>query len=510
MSLINTAYRLYNKRLLTELDFASRDPFPFQEATFGYLMEHASNTAFGKDHKISGIKSIDAFQQRIPLHTYNQIEPYIQRSLKGEENILWDKPVQWFALSSGTSSAKSKFIPMNRENLQFCHYKGMLTILSSYVRTFPKSKLFLGKSLTLGGNRHIDKSIDTSCCYGDLSAFLLINTPLFARMFTTPTKRIGLIPDFEYKIEQVSKLIARQNLVSFSGVPSWNLILMRKVLEITGKSNLSELWPHMELFMHGGVSFEPYRVHYKSLFPSPDMHYLETYNASEGFFAFQTDLNDPGLQLLPNVSVFYEFIPLDKLEAAQNGSYTRFLTMDNVEKDTPYAMVISTNSGLWRYLIGDTVRFTGLYPHKIRITGRTRLFINTFGEELMIENAERALAHACDVTGASVHEYTVAPVFMDTRKKGTHQWLIEFESMPPDMETFTQILDRALMDQNSDYEAKRLDTGTMDMPQITSMKTGSFYRWMALNDKLGGQNKVPRLWSTRQYAEALLKINEGL
>ncbi|HOO43269.1 MAG TPA: GH3 auxin-responsive promoter family protein, partial [Bacteroidales bacterium] len=437
------------------------------------------NTVFGKDHKISGIKSIDAFQQRIPLHTYNQIEPYIQRSLKGEENILWDKPVQWFALSSGTSSAKSKFIPMNRENLQFCHYKGMLTILSSYVRTFPKSKLFLGKSLTLGGNRHIDKSIDTSCCYGDLSAFLLINTPLFARMFTTPTKRIGLIPDFEYKIEQVSKLIARQNLVSFSGVPSWNLILMRKVLEITGKSNLSELWPHMELFMHGGVSFEPYRVHYKSLFPSPDMHYLETYNASEGFFAFQT-------------------------------SYTRFLTMDNVEKDKPYAMVISTNSGLWRYLIGDTVRFTGLYPHKIRITGRTRLFINTFGEELMIENAERALAHACDVTGASVHEYTVAPVFMDTRKKGTHQWLIEFESMPPDMETFTQILDRALMDQNSDYEAKRLDTGTMDMPQITSMKTGSFYRWMALNDKLGGQNKVPRLWSTRQYAEALLKINEGL
>lgn len=266
----------------------------------------------------------------------------------------------------------------------------------------------------------------------------------------------------------------------------------------------------MELFMHGGVSFEPYRIHYKTLFPSPNMHYLETYNASEGFFAFQTDLNDPGLQLLPNVSVFYEFIPLDKLEAAQNGSYTRFLTMDNVEKDKPYAMVISTNSGLWRYLIGDTVRFTDLYPHKIRITGRTRLFINTFGEELMIENAERALAHACDVTGASVHEYTVAPVFMDTQQKGTHQWLIEFESLPTDMETFTRILDRALMDQNSDYEAKRLDTGTMDMPQITSMKTGSFYRWMALNDKLGGQNKVPRLWSTRQYAEALLKINEGL
>lgn len=510
MSLINTAYRLYNRKLLTELDFSSRDPFPFQEATFRYLTQRGTDTMFGKEYKMAEINDIYTFQRRIPLHDYNSLEPYIQQSLRGQENVLWNSPIYWYALSSGTSSSKSKFIPMNRENLQLCHYKGMLTILSCYVRTFPKSRLFTGKTLTLGGNRHIDKNVETNCCYGDLSAFLLINTPLLARLFTTPSRKIGLIPDFEYKIEQVSKLITKQNLVAFSGVPSWNLLLMRKVLEQTGKGNLSELWPHMELFMHGGVSFEPYRVHYQALFPSEKMHYLETYNASEGFFAFQTDLNDPGLQLLPNVSVFYEFIPLEKLQAAENGSYMHFLTMAEVEVDKPYALVISTNSGLWRYLIGDTVRFTQLYPHKIRITGRTKLFINTFGEELMIENAERALARACNLTGASVYEYTVAPVFMDHLHKGAHQWLIEFEEMPPDPEIFTRILDRSLMDLNSDYEAKRRDTGTMDPPVITAVRKGCFYRWLAVNDKLGGQNKVPRLWSTREYAEALLRINEKL
>ena len=510
MSLINQAYRLYNGRLLTELDFSSQDPARFQDATFQYLIRHGANALFGKTYKLGEIQDVKAFQERIPLHDYDMLEPYIQQSLKGIENVLWDMPVYWFALSSGTSSSRSKFIPMNRDNLNLCHYKGMLIMLSHYVRTFPKSRLFTGKSLTLGGNRHIDKNVDSNCCYGDLSAFLIINTPLLARLVTTPGKKIGLIPDFEAKIEQVSRLIARQKLTSFSGVPSWNLILMRKVLAETGKKNLHELWPHMELFMHGGVCFEPYRVHYRELFPSPDMHYMETYNASEGFFAFQTDLNDPGLQLLPNVSVFYEFIPLDKLAAAQNGSFTRFLTLSEVRTDQPYAMVISTNSGLWRYLIGDTVRFTQLYPHKIIISGRTKLFINAFGEELMIENAERALARACTMTGASVHEYTVAPVYMDGQNKGAHQWLIEFEKMPPDPEAFCGMLDKALMEVNSDYQAKRLDTGTMDPPLITSLKQGSFYRWLAFNNKLGGQTKVPRLWNTREYAEALLEFNEKL
>lgn len=510
MSLLNSAYRLYNRKLLKELELSSRDPVPFQEATFRHLVSHGANTLFGEAYKMAEIQDIRAFQERIPLHDYDKLEPYIKQSLKGIENVLWDMPVYWFALSSGTSSARSKFIPINRENLNSCHYKGMLTMLSNYVRTFPKSRLFMGKSLTLGGNRHIDKSVDSNCCFGDLSAFLIINTPLIARFFTTPGKKTGLIPDFEYKIEKVSRLIARQNLVSFSGVPSWNLILMRKVLEQTGKNNLHELWPHMELFMHGGVCFEPYRGHYKELFPSADMHYMETYNASEGFFAFQTDLNDPGLQLLPNVSVFYEFIPLDKLEAAQNGSYTKFLTLSEVQTDQPYALVISSSSGLWRYLIGDTIRFTQRYPHKIMITGRTKLFINTFGEELMIENAEKALARTCSLTGASVHEYTVAPVYMDGQNKGSHQWLIEFETPPHDPEAFKGILDRSLMDVNSDYHAKRLDTGTMDPPQITSMKKGSFYRWLAMNNKLGGQNKVPRLWSNREYVEGLLEINEKL
>ena len=510
MSLINTAYRFYNRKLLRELDYSIRDPFPFQEETLKHLVSRGKNTVFGKELGMENMGSIRKFQQQIPLRDYNALEPYIQRMLKGEENVLWDKPPSWFALSSGTSSARSKFIPMNMENLKLCHYKGMLTILSHYVRMFPKSRLFRGKSLVLGGNRHIDKNIETNCCYGDLSAFLTINTPPLARLFTTPSRKIGLIPEFELKTDLVSRQVIKQNVVSFSGVPSWNLLLMRKVLELSGKDNLSELWPHMELYMHGGVSFDPYRVHFQKLFPSDNMHYLETYNASEGFFAFQTDLSDPGMHLLPNVGVFYEFIPLEKLEAAENGTFTQFLTLAEVENDKPYAMVITTNSGLWRYSIGDTVRFTGRNPHKLVITGRTKLFINTFGEELMVENAEKALALTCKETGASVFEYTVAPVFMDTENRGAHQWLVEFEALPPNTADFVEKLDKNLMQVNSDYHAKRMDTGTMDPPQLVLMKKGSFYKWMAQNDKLGGQHKVPRLWNTRQYAEVLLKVNESI
>ncbi|MFA7182388.1 MAG: GH3 auxin-responsive promoter family protein [Bacteroidales bacterium] len=510
MSLINTAYLLYNNRLIKELDLSSRQPELFQDKLLRYLLTHGQQTAFGKEFGLNEILSISDFQQHVPLHTYDRLEPYLLRSLKGEDNVLWDKKIYWFALSSGTSSAKSKFIPINWENLHYCHYKGMLTQLSSYVRTFPQSGLFRGRSLTLGGNRHIDKKVDTSYYFGDLSAFLLINKPQISRSFTTPPREIALMTDFEAKIEAVSDLILKQNVVSFSGVPSWNLILMRKVLEKSGKEHLHQVWPKMELFMHGGISFEPYRSQYKELFPLDTMHYLETYNASEGFFAFQTDLSDGGLQLTVNNGVFYEFIPLDKLEQALNGSYVAFDTIGTVSTGKTYAMVITTNSGLWRYLIGDTVRFTSLYPHKIKITGRTKLFINAFGEELMIENAEKALAETCEKTGSAVNEYTVAPVFMEGNGKGAHQWLIEFEKAPEDTDLFVRLLDSAIMEHNSDYEAKRLHTGTMDSPHVVILNKGCFYKWMAQENRLGGQSKVPRLWSTRQYVETLLKINEQL
>lgn len=510
MSLINAAYRFYNRTLLKELDRSFEDPFSFQEDIFKHLIARGKHTAFGKEHRLEEIHTIRDFQQCVPMRDYNAMEPYIKQMLRGTKNVLWDKPTTWFALSSGTSAARSKFIPMNKENLKECHYKSMLTMLSHYVRTYPQSRIFQGKSLVLGGSRQFDKDVETQCSYGDLSAFLTLNTPAPARLFTTPPRKIGLIPHFETKTDIVSRMAVRQNVVSFSGVPSWNLLLMRKILEISGKDNLSDVWPNMELFMHGGVSFEPYRVHFQKIFPSPNMRYMETYNASEGFFAFQTDLSDPGMFLLPNVRVFYEFVPLEKWEAAENGTYTDFLTLDQVTTDKPYALVISTNSGLWRYSIGDTIRFTQLYPHKLVITGRTQLFINTFGEELMIENAEKALAQTCQQTGATVFEYTVAPVFMGDKEKGAHQWLIEFESLPSDLEHFVSVLDKQLMQANSDYHAKRLDTGAMGPPQLVVMKKNSFYKWMAQNNRLGGQNKVPRLWSDRKYAEGLLKINESI
>ena len=510
MTAINSAFRLYNHRLLRELDAASRNPEPFQMAAARFLLTHGAHTVFGKEHQFASIQTISEFQEQVPLFTYDKLEPYILRSLHGEKDVLWDRPIAWFARSSGTSSAKSKYIPLNWDSLHRCHYKGMQTILAHYVRLFPNSNLFRGKSLTLGGNRHIVKDANTPFCVGDLSAFLMANNPKISQHFTTPPKDIGLIPDFETKVDQVCDLILRQNLVSFSGVPSWNLILMRKALEKSGKSHLHQVWPHMELFMHGGISFAPYRAQYAQLFPLSQMHYLETYNASEGFFALQTDLNEPGMQLLPNLDTFYEFIPLSKLPEALAGSYTHFETLETVKTDTVYALVISTNAGLWRYLIGDTVKFTSTCPHKIIITGRTQLFINAFGEELMIDNAEKAISEACEASHALVGDYTVAPVFMEGTKKGAHQWLIEFEQAPADMALFTQELDKALIRHNSDYEAKRIETGTMAPPQITVLANGTFYRWMAQNDRLGGQCKVPRLWSDRKYIDPLLEISRSL
>ncbi len=510
MKAINAAFLLYNHRLLKELDGSGASPEYFQKKVLSFLLSRGSNTSFGKTYDMAFIHSMEAFQNRIPLHTYNELEPYIQRSLKGEKDVLWDRPIFWFARSSGTSSSRSKFIPINWESLHHCHYKCMQTILAQYVRLYPDSRLFKGKSLTLGGNRHINRDVETSFCFGDLSAFLLINNPRISRHFTTPKRDVALNPNFEEKVDAICRLTPHQDLVSFSGVPSWNLILMRKVLEQSGKENLHQVWPHMELFIHGGINFEPYRAQYKELFPNPNMHYLETYNASEGFFAFQTDLEDPGMQVMSYAGVFYEFIPLDKLDDALAHRFTAFDTLETVKKDTPYAMVITTNAGLWRYLIGDTVRFTSLYPHKIRIVGRTQLFINAFGEELMIENAERSLAAACERTHARVSEYTVAPVFMDDSAKGAHQWLIEFEQEPDSAIAFLQELDSALMRHNSDYEAKRIETGTMNPPVIVSLKKGCFYRWMARNDKLGGQSKVPRLWGTRQFADELLEVNASL
>ena len=510
MSILCNTYSLVSKHLLKEVEASRKDPCPFQTKTFDSLMAHGAQTLFGKERSFYSISTVRDFQKQVGLHQYEDLLPYIERIRKGEPNILWDEPVRWFAKSSGTGDTKSKYIPMPSGSLHRCHYKGMRTVIAVYLDNHPKSRLFSGKSLTLGGNCTIDEMGRGNTRYGDLSAILLSNSPQWAEWFRTPPRAMVLQDDFEKKMDQMATYIASQNITNFSGVPSWNLVLLRKMLNYTGKSVILDIWPHLELFMHGGISIEPYREQFRTLIPVHEMNYMETYNASEGFFALQDNPHDNGMLLLPNCGIFYEFIPLKRLREALDGDYIHFETVEGVQKGVDYAMVISTNGGLWRYLVGDTVRFTSLLPHKIVITGRTKLFINVFGEELMITHAEKALVECCGKNHATVSEFTVAPIFMNEGTKGAHEWLIEFETPPNDLDRFASDLDSALCNQNSDYEAKRANNATMNRLQVRSLEKGCFYLWMEQKKRLGGQHKVPRLHGSRSHIEDLLSINQKL
>ena len=510
MSTLCNIYSFVSKHLLKEVEASRKDPCPFQTKTFDCLMAHGTHTLFGKERSYRSISTVRDFQKQVGLHQYEDLLPYIERIRKGEPNILWNEPVRWFAKSSGTGDTKSKYIPIPSEALKQCHFKGMRTVLAVYLDHHPKSQLFNGKSLTLGGSCMVDEMGCGNSLYGDLSAVLLSNSPPLTEWFRTPPRSMVLQGNFEEKLRQMAPYIASQNITNFSGVPSWNLVLMRKLLDFTGKSNILDIWRNLELFMYGGISFEPYREQYRQLIPSPQMHYMETYNASEGFFALQDNPHDNGMLLLPNCGIFYEFVPLKRLREALDGDYIHFETMEGVQKGVDYAMVISTNGGLWRYLIGDTIRFTSLLPHKIVITGRTKLFINAFGEELMVNHAEKALVECCRMHQAVVSEFTVAPIFMDSHAKGAHEWLIEFETPPVDLDRFASDLDSALCNQNSDYEAKRSRNATMFPLKICPLERGCFYLWMERKQKLGGQHKVPRLHGTRVHAEELLAINDQL
>lgn len=510
MSLLCQIYSVVSKHLLKELEAVRKDPAPFQAKTFAYLMHHGANTHFGKERGMKSIRSYRDFQKQVRLHSYEALLPYIEQTRRGVPHILWDQKVTWFAKSSGTGGTKSKFIPVSFPSLHQCHYKGMRTLLAVYLDNYPNSRLFNGKALTLGGSCHIDEMGAGKSRYGDLSAILLSNSPLWAECFRTPAKSLLLQDDFAKKVVAVAKKIAGQNITNFSGVPSWNLVLMRQVLEYSGKNNLLELWPRLELFIHGGINFEPYREQYRRLIPSPEMHYMESYNASEGFFALQDDPHDSAMLLLPNCAIFYEFIPLTRLQEALDGTFVHIETVESVQTGVDYAMVISTNGGLWRYLVGDTVRFATLRPHKILITGRTHLFINAFGEELMIRHAEKALAEGCAAHGAVASDFTVAPIFMDGHAKGAHEWLIEFETLPANLALFAADLDKALCRQNSDYEAKRANNATMLPLTLHALEKGCFYHWLEQKKRLGGQNKVPRLNRTRDYLEEILAVNEIL
>ncbi len=484
------------------MDLFRKYPAEVQQDAFQKLIARAEGTEWGKKFRYKSMTSIVDFQSALPLQTYEEVKPYIDRLRHGEQNLLWPGEIKWFAKSSGTTNDKSKFIPVSAESLKDCHFKGGKDVLAIYCQNNPETNLFSGKGLTLGGSHRIDNYQNQSY-YGDLSAILIENLPFWTEFIRTPSQEIALLEKFEEKLEHILEESVQENVTSIAGVPSWNLVMLKFILERTGKKNILEVWPGLELFIHGGVSFSPYQEQFRKLIPSEQMKYMETYNASEGFFAIQDNPMSPDMLLMLDYGIFYEFIPMDQLEKPN----PEILTIGDVVKDVNYALVISTNSGLWRYIIGDTVKFTSTFPHKLIISGRTRHFINVFGEEVMVDNADKALRIACDKTGVEITDYTAAPVFMCDEHQGVHEWLIEFTHPPQDIDYFATLLDHALMSINSDYEAKRYRNLTLDKPIVHAAASGTFYRWLQEKGKLGGQNKVPRLSNERRYLEELLEIH---
>ncbi|MGQ9619745.1 MAG: GH3 auxin-responsive promoter family protein [Bacteroidales bacterium] len=502
MAIISSIANFVTKKRISQIDFFRKNPAEAQETVFRNLISRAAETQWGVAHKYSTIRSIKQFQERVPIQSYEDIIPYVERLRNGERDLLWPGEVKWFAKSSGTTSSRSKFIPITNESLHECHYQGGKDVIAIYLSNRPDSKLFNGKGLILGGSHRIN-SFSNRSLYGDLSAILIENTPWWFNLIRTPPKEIALTEDFEKKLELITKITVKENVTSLAGAPSWFLVLIKQILEYTGKSDLKEVWPGLEVFFHGGVSFSPYRELFRHFISDGQFKYMETFNASEGFFGIQDDFSSNEMLLMLDIGVFYEFIP----DNETGSSCPSALTIGEVKEGTNYAMVISTNGGLWRYLIGDTVQFTSLFPHRFRITGRTKHFINVFGEELIIDNAEKAVESACRATGAIVSEYTAGPVFTSISSRGSHEWLIEFEKEPANLVFFTEKLDEALKSVNSDYEAKRFKDLNLTMPVVKSVPPGTFYRWLKEKNKLGGQNKVPRLSNSREYIEDLYRIS---
>ena len=465
------------------------------------LTSKAKNTEWGRTHGFADNMGYGAFAASSPVNTYEELKDSIDRMRQGEEDVLWPGAVRWYAKSSGTTNDKSKFIPVSRDGLRDTHYAGGKDAVVWYLRNNPGSRVFDGKALILGGSHAPNYNLKNSLV-GDLSAILIENTNPLVNMVRVPGKSVALLADFEEKREKIARMTVNENVSSLSGVPSWMLSVLNRILEITGKEDFTEIWPNIEVFFHGGVAFTPYRKQYERLFPSDRMHYMETYNASEGFFGLQDEPGDVAMSLMIDYGVFYEFIPMDELDREN----PTVLPLWGVQTGKNYAMVISTSSGLWRYMIGDTVRFTSVNPYKFVITGRTKFFINAFGEELIVDNAEKGLAEACRVTGAEVLEYTAAPVFMDDNGKCRHQWLVEFTKKPDNLQHFADVLDKTLQEINSDYEAKRYKDITLQKLELVEARKGLFHEWLAMKGKLGGQHKVPRLSNNRSHIDEMLAL----
>ena len=477
-------------------------PIDVQKELLFKLLQKAKHTEIGNTFGFANIKSYKEFTEKVPIQQYESIEPLIQRARKGEQNIFWPTPIKWFAKSSGTTNAKSKFIPVSDEALEDCHFKAGKDMLCLYYNNNPSAQLFAGKGLRLGGSSAVYE--DNNSYFGDLSAIIIENMPFWADFSSAPKQEVALMEEWESKIKAIIDETIHEDITSLVGVPSWMLVLLNRVLERTGKDNILEVWPNLEVYFHGGVNFNPYREQFKKIIPKKGFKYYETYNASEGFFGIQDVNNSLDLLLMLDYGIYYEFIPMDEFD----GENSEAIPLSEVQLNVNYAIVITTNGGLWRYLIGDTVKFTSLNPYRIRITGRTKHFINVFGEELIIENAENALKQACLKTNSEISEFTVAPVFMNGSKSGGHEWIIEFRKHPECINYFTEILDNSLKSINSDYEAKRYNNLTLAMPKINIAKEGLFYKWLKKNGKLGGQHKVPRLSNSRTNLEDLMKLNK--
>ncbi|MBR4363632.1 MAG: GH3 auxin-responsive promoter family protein [Prevotella sp.] len=468
------------------------------------LLERAQNTEYGRNHVFDRINGYDEFVKHVPVNTYEELKNDIDRMRQGERDVLWPGQVRWYAKSSGTTNDKSKFIPVSSDGLKYIHYAGGKDAVALYLKNNPNSRLFDGRALILGGSHAPNYNLKDSLV-GDLSAILIENINPLVNLVRVPKKKTALLSDFESKREMIAQEALHKNVTNISGVPSWMLSVLTRMMEISGKAHLEEVWPNIEVFFHGGVAFTPYRKQYEQLITSPNMHYMETYNASEGFFGLQDDPTDKSMLLMADYDVFYEFMDLTG-NSGESGS-GNIVPLWGVETGKNYAMLITTSCGLWRYEIGDTVMFTSTNPYKFIITGRTKHFINAFGEELIVDNAEQGLAYACQQTGAEVLEYTAAPVYMDNQARCRHQWLIEFSKAPADLSQFASLLDRRLQEINSDYEAKRYKNITLQHLEIVEARQGLFNEWMKLRGKLGGQNKVPRLSNNRDIIDQLLKLN---
>jgi len=484
---------------LWRIDAWKNHPEDSQREVLQDLVTSAQYTEFGKKYNFSKLFSIKSFKKAIPIHEYEEMKPYIQRIMDGEQNILWNTPIYWFAKSSGTTSDKSKFIPVSEESLQDCHYKAAKDVLTLYYSCHPDSDLLTGKGLVIGGSHNIHQ-VNEDVQYGDLSAVLLQNTPFWGSWIKTPELSIALMDEWEEKIEKLALSTIKENVTSISGVPTWTMVLFKRILEITGKKNISEVWPSLELYIHGGVSFKPYREQFNRLI-GKKINYLEMYNASEGFIAAQENPDDEGMLLFVDHGIFMEFMPVSEY----GNKDPRTIGLRKVELGKNYAPVISTNGGLWRYLLGDTIRFTSLDPYKIIVSGRVRHYINAFGEELIVDNTDRAISMTCEQTNAIVNDYTAAPIYFSDNNNGAHEWLIEFEKDPDNIEFFTKELDKALQSLNSDYEAKRHKNIALRMPVVRVLKKGSFNNWLKSRGKLGGQHKVPRLSNERIFIEEILQ-----